>query len=136
MKDHFPLPNMEMIMQQIARSQMMPLLDGFSGYNQINIKGADAYKTTFITHLGTLNYEHMPSGLSGMSTTFKISMQITFDDLIGKIIHVYLDDLIMYFKGLSIVSKFQNLRLGPFKITFVLDTKSYILKDLQERLFS
>jgi hypothetical protein len=34
-KDNFPLPNMELILQQVARSQMMSLLDGFSGYNQI-----------------------------------------------------------------------------------------------------
>jgi hypothetical protein len=127
---------MEMILQQVAGSQMMPLLDGFSGYNQIKVKGEDKYKTTFITHWGTLTYERMPSGLSDASTTFKRPMQITFDDLIDKIIHIYLDDLIMYFKGLSIVSKFQELWLGPFKIAFVLGTNSYILKYLQERLFS
>jgi hypothetical protein len=33
-------------------------------------------------------------------------------------------------------SKFQKLWLGPFKIAFVLNTNSYILKDLQNRLFS
>jgi hypothetical protein len=33
-------------------------------------------------------------------------------------------------------SKFQKLWLGPFKITFVLGTDSYILKDLHEQLFS
>jgi hypothetical protein len=33
-------------------------------------------------------------------------------------------------------SKFQKLWLGPFKIAFVLGTNSYILKYLQERLFS
>jgi hypothetical protein len=33
-------------------------------------------------------------------------------------------------------SKFQKLWLGPFKIAFVLGTNSYILKDLEERLFS
>jgi hypothetical protein len=33
-------------------------------------------------------------------------------------------------------SKFQKLWLGPFKIAFVLGTNSYILKDLQEQLFS
>jgi hypothetical protein len=57
-------------------------------------------------------------------------MKIFFDDLIDKIIHVYLDDLIMYSKGLSIVSKFQKLWPGPFKIAFVLGTNSYILKYL------
>jgi hypothetical protein len=33
-------------------------------------------------------------------------------------------------------SKFQKLCLGPFKITFILCANYYILKDLQERLFS
>jgi hypothetical protein len=37
-KYHFPLPNMEMILQQVAGSQMMSLLDGFSSYNQIKVK--------------------------------------------------------------------------------------------------
>jgi hypothetical protein len=49
-KDHFPLPNMEMILQQVAGSQMMSLLDGFFGYNQIKVKRIDRYKTTFTTH--------------------------------------------------------------------------------------
>jgi hypothetical protein len=74
----------------------------------------------------------MPSVSSNASTTFKKPMQITLDDLIGKVIHVYIGDLIVYFKGLSIVSKFQELWLGTFKIVFVLGTNSYILKDLQE----
>jgi hypothetical protein len=33
-------------------------------------------------------------------------------------------------------SKFQKLWLGPFKIAFVLGTNSYLLKDMDERLFS
>jgi hypothetical protein len=49
-KYHFPLPNMEMILHQFAWSQMMSLLDGFSGYNQIKVKREDKDKTTFITH--------------------------------------------------------------------------------------
>ena len=124
---------MEMILQQVTRSHIISLLDGFPGYNQIKVKGEDKYKTTFITHWVSLTYEHMPYGLSDVSTTFKIPMQVTFDDLISKIIHIYIDDLIVYFKGLSIVSKFKELWLGPFKIAFVLGTKSYILKDLQEK---
>jgi hypothetical protein len=33
-------------------------------------------------------------------------------------------------------SKFQKLWWGPFKIAFVMCANSYILKDLEERLFS
>jgi hypothetical protein len=48
-KYHFPLLNIEMILQQVAGSQMLSLLDGFSGYNQIKVKRTDRYKTTFTT---------------------------------------------------------------------------------------
>jgi hypothetical protein len=40
-KDNFPLPNVEVILQQVVGSQMMSLLDGFSGYNQIRVKRED-----------------------------------------------------------------------------------------------
>jgi hypothetical protein len=67
-------------------------------------------------------------GLPDASTAFKIPIHTTLDELIS--IHIYLDDLIMYVKGLIITSEFQVLFLGPFKIVFVLDTNSYILKEL------
>jgi hypothetical protein len=97
-KENFPLPNMELILQQVAGSQMMSLLDGFSGFNQIRVKKIDKYKTNFITHWGTFAYERMPFGLINASVTFQQAMQIAFDDLIGKIIQIYLDDLIVYSK--------------------------------------
>jgi hypothetical protein len=97
--DHFLLPNMEMILQQVAGSQMMSLLDGFSGYNQIKVKRIDRYKTTFTTRWGTFSYEHMPFGLSNEGAIFQRAMLIYFDDLIGKIIHVYLDNLTVYTKN-------------------------------------
>jgi hypothetical protein len=118
-----PLPNIEMILQKFAGSQMMPLLNVLFSYNQIEVKGADAYKTTLITNWGTMTYERM---LSDASTTFKRPIQITLDELIS--IHIYLDDLIIYVKGLLVTSEFQVLWLGPLKITFVLSTNSYILK--------
>jgi hypothetical protein len=100
-KNHFPLPNMEMIFQQVAGSQMMSLLDDFFGYNQIKVKMEDKYKTTFITHWGTFAYEHIPFVLSNAGATFQRAMQIDFDDLIGKIIQIYFDDLIVYSKNRS-----------------------------------
>jgi hypothetical protein len=97
-KDNFPLPNMEMILQQVAGSQMMFLLDGFFRYNQIKVKRIDRYKTTFTTRWGTFSYEHMPFVLSNAGATFQRAMQIAFEDLISKIIQVYLDDLFVYSK--------------------------------------
>jgi hypothetical protein len=83
---------MEIILQQFAGSQMMSVLDGFPGYNQIKLKRSDKYKTTLTTHWGKFSYECMPFGLPNVGSTFQRDMQITFDNWIGKIIYVYLDD--------------------------------------------
>lgn len=84
---------MELILQQVAGSQMMFLLDEFSGYNQIRVKRIDKYKTTFTSRWGTFSYEWIPFGLSNAGAIFQRAMQIDFDDLICKIIQIYLDDL-------------------------------------------
>jgi len=70
-KDHFPLPYMELILQPIGRSQMISLLDGFSRYNQIKVKMTNRYKTIFTTHWGTFYYERMSFGYSNAGATFK-----------------------------------------------------------------
>jgi len=70
-KDNFPLHNMEMILQQVAGSQTMSLLDDFSRYNQIKVKRTDRYKTTFTTRWGTFAYERMLFGLSNVGATFQ-----------------------------------------------------------------
>jgi len=100
-KDHLPLANMEMILQQVAGSQMMSLLDGFFGYNQIEVKRTDKYKITFITRWVTFSYECIPFVLSNAIVTFQRAMQIAFDNLIDKIIQIYLDDLTVYSKNRS-----------------------------------
>jgi hypothetical protein len=90
---------MEMILQQVAGSQMVSLIEYFYSYNQIKVKRTDRYKTTFTTRWGTFNYDHMPFGLSNVGATFQRAMQIDFDDIIGKIIQFYIDDLTVYSKN-------------------------------------
>jgi hypothetical protein len=96
---------------------MMSLLDNFSGYNQIKVKRADKYKTTFITHWGTFSYERMPFGLSNANVTLQGVVQIVFDDLIDKIIHIYLDDLIVYSKRRSCL-EVSKIMVGFFQDRF------------------
>jgi hypothetical protein len=37
-KDNYPLPNMETLLQRVTGSKIMSMLDGFSGYNQVLVK--------------------------------------------------------------------------------------------------
>ena len=70
LKDNYPLPKMEQILQNIVGSQRMSMLDGFLGYNQIRVHPNDQEKTTFTTPWGTFMYAKMPFGLMNAGATF------------------------------------------------------------------
>lgn len=83
-KDNFPLPPMELILQLVVGSELMPFLDGFSGYNQILVHPEDRLKTTFRTKWGTYSYQKMPFGLINAGATFQRAMNIAFKVLVNK----------------------------------------------------
>jgi hypothetical protein len=68
-------------------------MDGFFGYNQIQIHLADQYKTAFTNSWGTFSYRVMPFGLKNAGAMFQWAMTYVFHDL-ARIILAYLDDLI------------------------------------------
>ena len=67
-------------------------MDGFSGYNQINILPADQPKTTFICPWGAFAYRKLPFGLKNAGATFQRAMYYAFHD-VKHIVQPYLDDL-------------------------------------------
>jgi len=70
LKDNFPLPPMEHILQSISGTTMMSFLDGFYGYNKILVYANDRLKTIFRTKWGTYAYQKMPFGLINVGVTF------------------------------------------------------------------
>ncbi|KAH9319370.1 hypothetical protein KI387_021139, partial [Taxus chinensis] len=92
LKDNYPLPIMDHILQAVTGSEMLSLLDGFSGYNQIKVAEEDCSKTTFTTPWGTFAYNRMPFGLINVGATFQRGMDLAFKDLKHYIV-IYLDDL-------------------------------------------
>jgi hypothetical protein len=67
-------------------------MDGFSRYNQIQIKLEDQHKTTFICLWGTFAYHKMPFGLKNVGATFQRAMYFSFHE-VKNIFKAYLDDL-------------------------------------------
>ena len=72
-------------------------MDGFSGYNQIQIHPSDQYKTTFTTPWGTFAYRVMNFGIKNVGDTFQWAMTYVFHDL-ACIVLSYLDDLTAHSK--------------------------------------
>jgi len=50
LKDNYPLPKMDHILQRVVGASRISLLDGFSGFNQILVHPDDQEKTAFTTH--------------------------------------------------------------------------------------
>ena len=55
LKNEFPLPNMDLLIDSVAGSAMFSFMDGFSGYNQIRMALKDAEKTAFRTPIVNLD---------------------------------------------------------------------------------
>jgi hypothetical protein len=91
-KDNFPTPLIDQIIDECAGCEAFSFMDGFSGYNQIQIKPKDQHKTKFICPWGTFAYRKMPFGLKNAGATFQRAMSFAFHDL-KHIVETYLDDL-------------------------------------------
>jgi hypothetical protein len=68
------------------------MMDGFFGYNQINILPTNQHKTAFIFPWGTFAYRKLPFSLKNVGATFQHAMSYAFHD-INHIVQPYLDDL-------------------------------------------
>ena len=55
-KDHFHFPFIDQVLDTLAGKNFFSFLDGFSGYNQIQIALEDQDKTTFTFPWGTFAY--------------------------------------------------------------------------------
>ena len=69
-KDDFPLPHIDILVDNTAGHSMLSFMDGFSRYNQIMMALEDMEKTSFITKWGTYCYRVMPFGLKNAGATY------------------------------------------------------------------
>eukprot|EP00253_Pinus_taeda_P027894 PITA_27894 len=99
LKDNYPLPKMDHILQRVVGASRISLLDGFSGFNQILVHPDDQDKTTFTTPWGTFKYVKMPFGLKNAGATFQRAMDIAFSKEVHEFLVIYLDDLTPFSKS-------------------------------------
>jgi hypothetical protein len=62
LKDNYPLPRMDQVIDSAANADIMSLLDCFSGYHQCWMAKEDEEKTSFITPFGTFCFMRTPEG--------------------------------------------------------------------------
>lgn len=135
-KDDFPLPHIDVLVDNATQFFVFSFMDGFSSYNQIRMAQDDMEKTTFITPWGKLSYKVMPFGLKNIGATYQRAIVTLFHDMIHKEIEAYIDNMIAksqteeeHLVNLEKLFKHMRkfkLRINPNKCTFRIRSKKLL----------
>ena len=68
-KDNYPVPYIEHLLERVTRAEAYSFIDGFLGYNQISVVPEDQHKTAFATEFGTFAYRQVPFRLTSALST-------------------------------------------------------------------
>ena len=131
-KDNYPTPFIDQIIDACAGSEVFLCMDGFSWYNQIQIKPEDQHKIAFICPWGTFVYKKMPFGLKYVGATFQRDMNFSFHDN-KSIVKPYLDDLpahsrkrIQHLDHLRLIferCRYHKIHLNPHKCVLCVESE-------------
>ena len=90
-KDRYPLPRNDTLLDRLGRAKFFSKLDLASGYHQIAMDDSSIYRTAFTTSLDQWEFLVMPFGLCNAPATFQRLMNQVFVTEINQFILVYLD---------------------------------------------
>ncbi|KAF8751757.1 hypothetical protein RHS01_08424 [Rhizoctonia solani] len=97
-KNVYPLPRPDDLMAQLCGAKVFSKLDLRWGYNNVQVKEGDEWKTAFCTKYGLYKSLVMTFGLTNAPATFQHFMNKLFKDLLDVCVIIYLDDILIYSK--------------------------------------
>ncbi|KAK3547073.1 hypothetical protein QTP86_009905 [Hemibagrus guttatus] len=97
----YPLPLVPAALEQLRGARIFTKLDLRSAYNLVRIKKGDEWKTAFHTTHGHYEYWVMPFGLTNAPAVFQALINGVFQDLLGKWVITYIDDILVHSASLE-----------------------------------
>ena len=99
--DDYPMLIANLLVDATSGHKVISLLDSNAGYNQIFMAEEDVPKTAFRCPgaLGLYEWVVMTFGLKNASATYHRAMNYIFLKLIGRIVEIYIDDVLVKSKS-------------------------------------
>jgi hypothetical protein len=96
-KDEYAMPVAKTLINVTAGNKIMSFMDGNTGYNLIFMALEDIHKTAFRVPgvVGLFEYMVMTFGLKNAGATYQHAMNYIYHDLIGKLVEIYIDDVVV-----------------------------------------
>jgi hypothetical protein len=108
--DGYPMHVSDLLVNGAAGHKVISFMDGNAGYNQIFMAIVYISKTAFSCpgHIGLFEWIVMTFGLKNAGATYQKAMNYIFHELIGKIVEIYIDDVMI--KSLNHESHLKDMK--------------------------
>ncbi|KAM1957687.1 hypothetical protein ACFX15_003164 [Malus domestica] len=143
LNDSFPLPLIDRLIDSTTECELLKFMDAYSGYNQILINPLNQEHTAITTNMGLYCYKVIPFGLKNAEATYQRLVNSMFAEQIGKIMEVYVDDMLVKSKHVdqhianlsetfTILNRYQ-IRLNPNKFAFGVGSGKFLSFMISQR---